>query len=263
MSLSLGLGLGLTMQRGVAVFDPATLFESGEEGAWYDPSDISTLWQDSARTTPVTSDGDPVGAMDDKSGNGNNALQVTDAKRPTYKTAGGLIWLDFTGATKFLETGSIDFTAGDKMSLFTGLTKTTDLSEIIVELSANVNDNNGTFHLAQIATDDYQVTSKGTLAVTAKGGTSLAPSTDIVTGLMDIAGPSSLLRVDGSQIVEVTTSQGTGNYGNYPLYIGMRAGTSLPFSGKLYGLITRAAASSADEIAQTEAYLAGKSGVTL
>ncbi|WP_417724552.1 hypothetical protein [Salipiger sp.] len=35
--------------------------------AWYDPSDMSTLFQDSAMSTPVTSPGDPVGGMLDKS----------------------------------------------------------------------------------------------------------------------------------------------------------------------------------------------------
>ena len=58
----------------------------GTEGAWYDPSDLSTLFQDSAGTTPVTASGQPVGKMLDKSGNGNHATQATAARRPTYQT---------------------------------------------------------------------------------------------------------------------------------------------------------------------------------
>jgi hypothetical protein len=46
---------------------PAILFANGEQGAWYDPSDLSTLFQDSAGTTPVTTAGQPVGLMLDKS----------------------------------------------------------------------------------------------------------------------------------------------------------------------------------------------------
>lgn len=42
------------------------LFATGEQGAWYDPSDLSTLYQDSAGTTPVTAVGQPVGLMLDK-----------------------------------------------------------------------------------------------------------------------------------------------------------------------------------------------------
>jgi hypothetical protein len=44
-----------------------------------------TLWQDSARTTPATADGDPLGAADDYSGGAFHALQATGASRPTLK----------------------------------------------------------------------------------------------------------------------------------------------------------------------------------
>lgn len=43
------------------------LFAAGEEGAWYDPADMGSLYQDSAGTTPVTALGQPVGLMLDKS----------------------------------------------------------------------------------------------------------------------------------------------------------------------------------------------------
>ena len=56
-------------------FSPSALFAGGTEGAWFDPSDIDTLFQDSAGTTPVTTAGQPVGLMLDKSGNGNHATQ--------------------------------------------------------------------------------------------------------------------------------------------------------------------------------------------
>lgn len=48
-------------------WSPRVLFASGEVGAWYDPSDTATLFQDSAGTTPVTALGQPVGLMLDKS----------------------------------------------------------------------------------------------------------------------------------------------------------------------------------------------------
>jgi len=67
-------------------FTPADLFTGSEAGAWYGPSDLSTLFQDSAGTTPVTTAGQPVGLMLDKSGNGNHATQATAARRLTYQT---------------------------------------------------------------------------------------------------------------------------------------------------------------------------------
>lgn len=53
-------------------------------------------------TVPVTADSDPVGAMLDKSGNGNHVIQATEANRPLYKTSGGLHWLEFDGSNDFL-----------------------------------------------------------------------------------------------------------------------------------------------------------------
>ena len=59
--------LGGVYITGVGEFSPINLFQSGEVGAWYDPSDLSTMFQDSAGTTPVTADGQPVGLILDKS----------------------------------------------------------------------------------------------------------------------------------------------------------------------------------------------------
>jgi hypothetical protein len=83
---------------GTAPFNPLSLFSGGYTGGWYDPSDLSTLWQDSARTVPVTADGDPVWVMDDKSGSGNHlTMRFGASARPLYKTSGGLHWLEFDG----------------------------------------------------------------------------------------------------------------------------------------------------------------------
>ncbi len=60
----------------------AAMFASGEQGAWYDPSDLSTMYQDAAGTIPVTAVGQPVGKILDKSGRGNHATQSTTASRP-------------------------------------------------------------------------------------------------------------------------------------------------------------------------------------
>lgn len=96
--MHVGLGLGLTRgQGGGAAWTPAALFAAGGTGAWFDPFDMSTLWKDTAGTTPVTADGDLVARMDDKSGAGANATQGTSSKRPTFRTAAGLRWLEFDG----------------------------------------------------------------------------------------------------------------------------------------------------------------------
>ena len=62
------LNYGLSVGKGLlGAFSPLSLFASGEQGVWYDPSDFTTLFQDSAGTTPVTAVEQPVGLILDKS----------------------------------------------------------------------------------------------------------------------------------------------------------------------------------------------------
>ena len=58
------------------------LFANNEQGFFYDPSDLSTMYQDSTGTTPVTAVGQRVGLMKDKSERGNHAYQTTSVARP-------------------------------------------------------------------------------------------------------------------------------------------------------------------------------------
>lgn len=77
------MSLGLTRySRAGGSFSPASLFANGEQGGWYDPSDLSTLFQSSVGGVPALP-GDPVGLVLDKSGNGINLSQPTAAARPT------------------------------------------------------------------------------------------------------------------------------------------------------------------------------------
>lgn len=104
------LRLGLSLTGGAAPFNPLTLF-GGTMGVWYDISDISTLFQDTAGTTPVTANNDPVARVNDKSGNGNNLLLTGAAgQRPLYKVSGSLKYLLFDGTDDFL--GPINFVMG-------------------------------------------------------------------------------------------------------------------------------------------------------
>lgn len=73
------------------LFSPRELFYGSVPGAWYDPTDLSTMFQDSTGTTPVTAVEQPVGRILDKSGNGNHASQSTAASRPTYRARYNLL----------------------------------------------------------------------------------------------------------------------------------------------------------------------------
>lgn len=243
-------------------FSPRSLFAAGEQGAWYDPSDFSTLFQDAAGTTPVTAVGQPVGRINDKSGRGNHATQSTAASRPTLQQdSNGLYYLSFDGTDDGMATPSINFTGTDKMTVWAGVRKLSDAAAAIVCELSTTSTNNGSFYLAApvTANANYGFHSRGTVPQPAQTGSSFAsPHTSVITGIGDISGDISSIRVNGTTITASKLDQGAGNYGNYPLYIGRRAGSTLPFNGRLYGLIIRGAASNAGQIAAGEAWCNSK-----
>lgn len=259
----LGIGIGIGYQRGGG-FSPSALFAGGEQGAWYDPSDIASMSQDDAGATPVTADGQTVGRILDKSGRGNHATQATPGSRPTYRTSGGLHWLEFDGTDDFLVTGTI--TPGtDKTQFFAGVRRINTATGIIAELSADTFGNNGSAGIfANVGGANYEIQSRGTVYASRSETPAAPPTTNILAGTADISADAILLRLDGVSSAPVVGDQGTGNYLAHPLYIGRRGGTSLALNGNIYGIVVRFGANlSAGQISATEAFLASKSGVTL
>ena len=110
-------------------FIPSELFLESEIGFYYDFSVMPSLWQNSTRTTPVADFGDPVGYVDDLSGNGYNALQATAAARPLFgrQPRGGARNLLINTST--LTTRSVTVTAAQQTISFTG-TGTVNLSGV-------------------------------------------------------------------------------------------------------------------------------------
>lgn len=247
--------------QGRGGFSPAELFANGEQGAWYDPSDLSTLFQDAAGTTPVTSHGDPVGLVLDKSGNGRNLTQSTTAARPVYQTNGTLHWLRFDGSDDFMSTAPVDFSATDEMSVITGITRTNVTTSILLELSENLNTNNGSFYFASPTSgDSMQYSSKGTAQATATGTISMPA---VISGISKISTDSVVLRGNGAELATSASNQGAGNYGNYSIYLGRRGGSSLSLQCSVYGMIIRGIITSGDDLANAEQWMAGKTGVSL
>jgi hypothetical protein len=363
----------LNRRRRAGGFSPqSVLFGLNEPGIFLDPSDQTTLFQDTAGTTPVTTPGQTVARINDKSGRGNNATQATTASRPIYginpvggtrnilrqtatlptqtravtaaqhtlsfrgtgtvtltgaSIAGPLIgtgagnivsltftpsagnltltvlgtvndaqlelgsarsgyqlvsdaggynvteagvasvsYLAFDGVDDFLVTPTI--TPGiDKAQVFAGVRKLSDATTAVVaELSGDVGGNNGSFALyapGATAAADYRMSSRGTVTRTLVLSRA-SPDTAVLTGRADISAPTINLSRNGVAAPQNVADQGTGNYLAYPLYVGRRGGTTLPFNGQLYSLVVRFGANlDAATISNTETWVAGRTGVTL
>jgi hypothetical protein len=181
-----------------------------------------------------------------------------------YDTVGFLPYLAFDGIDDSMSTGSIDFTATDKMTVWAGVRKLSDAALAMVgELSANAGTNNGSFFLAapRTGTADYGWRSTGTILSDATAAASYAaPITNVLAAIGNISGDIAALRVNGTQVATSSTDQGFGNYGNYPLFIGQRNNTSLPFNGWLSSLIIRGAQSTDSQISATESWVNGRTG---
>ena len=88
---------------------------SANTGIWYDPQDLSTLYQDAEGTLPVYRPGTgpvdpPVGLMLDKSGGGHHASQNTTTARPTLSGRYNLLTATETLATQNVTTVATDYT---------------------------------------------------------------------------------------------------------------------------------------------------------
>ena len=415
---------GRKIPQGVLAAINTLLFGASEQGALYDPADLSTLFQDTAGTTPVTAVEQAVALMLDKSGRGNHASQATSTKRPKYsrrvnrfiltEAQGGYIggsglvtveslagyagsvkfgydgstsswgyrdgavmtgstailsvvvkmtdgtapvttgqhpgsdfvlvvngaqaptesivslgggyyrvsspplaitannagvvkyynnsprtfkvtaydlrlatdahlpyqrvntatdydadpakfpaYLRFDGVDDALQTGNIDFTGTDKMTVWAGVTNLGVGTSELYGLSTDPTSNPAVMLRPTGGgglSGDLGAYSRGSGPFSAVyfGGAGNPPATLLTTAESSISAPYLRLRVNHTLSSQSTTGQGAGNYGNYPLYIGARAGTSLYFNGRLSSLIVRGAQSSLSQIEATEAYIKQK-----
>jgi len=189
------------------------------------------------------------------------ALDVTEAGQPDCW------YLKFDGIDDFLQTGDIDLTATDKLSLFAGIRKLSDATVgIVAELSTNANTSKGAFYLAApnvAASPAVAALFRGTSNASATNTSLASPTSFVMSAADDIPNDSVRLRVNATSASSSTLDQGTGSFGKYPLYIGRRAGTGLSFSGQLYNLVCVGKLISDPDTLAFEKLIAKNTGVTL
>jgi hypothetical protein len=193
------------------------------------------------------------------------AFDVTEAGVPTVH------YVQYDGTDDSFSTSSIDFSATDKMSVFAGVRKLGN--GMIAEFSASADANNGSFYYnaGEVSAGDLSAALRGSALTKLVGSAATLPVTRVESVAFDIAGTSRATeifpRINGASVSLSgfgAADAGTGNFGNYPLYIGRRNNATFPFNGRDYGIIVVGKTASATEITATESYLAANtSGVSI
>jgi|GEM_PF-3268664 len=201
---------------------------------------------------------------------GNHAYQTTSASRPILRknAVTGANYLEFDGSDDFLQIANIDFSATDKMSLFTGVRKNASSVRILCELSSNMNSNSGSFYLTAPETGQGQYGFKARANANQQTSmTALTQNTSIddicvLSASSDLSADRNTIRRNGL-LSAISYDLGTGNFGNYPLFIGRRSGTSLSFNGHIYSLICVGRLTTDSETKALEKEIAKLTGVSL
>jgi len=204
----------------------------------------------------------------------NDALNMPAYQRVAaatdYDTNGFLPYLAFDGNDDAMSTSAIDFSGTDKMTVVSGDRKLADGAfGVVVELTADADANAGSFLYGEdsSAGNGVQVGAIGARVYGVITG-SAAPVTWINSIVFDRALSNQSEIAWRRNATSVSTAglsvQGggtSGNFANSALNIGARNnGASLRANIRLYGLIVRGAASSAAEIAATEAWVNARTG---
>lgn len=187
-----------------------------------------------------------------------------------YDSVGFPNYLAFDGVDDFLQTNNIDFTATDEVSLFAGMRKLSDTQRaILCELSIAAGGNTGSFcieapRLTGVLPGDYSSTAQGVSSSTTTTGVGayLSPNSAVITLRAKNSANLHALKVN-NLTYSSPAPLGLSNFGNYPFYIGRRAGKSLPFNGHLYSLIGIGRLTTDSETVALEKAIARNTGVTL
>jgi hypothetical protein len=258
----------LASKKPMVEWSPAALFGAGQKGGWYDFQDVSTLYQDSAATIPVTTYLDPIGFVLDKSGNGNHLTQADNAKRPFWNSFYGIVLAEFSAVgPHFLECPAFDLT-DEQMLLCAGVGKVDDLTaQIYAELTQDADTNPGGFRMIApniVGADNMVSIIHGSAISYAQTGATLpGPVAFVQTthAKMSASGAFHVLRINGAFEANGTPGSGAGTFANDQLHIGARHGSILPFKGGLTRLVIRGGISDQTDIDNLEAYVSSTIGV--
>lgn len=216
-------------------------FAGGVQGFAFHLTDATKLYQDTARTIPVTTAGHKIASAFDLSGHGFHAVQATGANQPEYQGAA-----QFIAGTAHLVTPSVDFTGTNKVTVVIKMAHESNAANSIpFEMSAISSSNAGSFAIfgpnsTANSLDFYLRGTSAAVVRTAPG--QVAPVTNTIILELDLSAGTVATQL-GVEIVPSGGSTSTGGsavagttFGNYAFYIGRRGGTTLPYKGKILAI---------------------------
>lgn len=119
-----------------ATFDPVSLFDGGKNGWLFDGSAGKSAFLQSAGG-PVAVNGDPLGSVEDLSGNGNDVLQTTGGAKPVCNVSGGIRAITTADGKSISAALAVNMPpARTQVWVFRGGTLSSDATYLLQELAA-------------------------------------------------------------------------------------------------------------------------------
>lgn len=241
----------LTPGRGVQAssWTPADL--SPGALAWYDPSDLASLFQDTAGTVPVTASGQPVARMNDKSGNGYHLLQATAGNQLSLQQAGGLSWLAGDGTSDYM-TATIPTYGGSAATVAAAVLGTTaNFLGMIVAGSTGIR---FTMHAPSGASAYFDCANSST------GRLSVAQTFTTAKVVANRGGTARVGRINGVSVVTGGAAPTPASPYN-TIILGNATGGFAP--ARTYGFVVLQREVTDAELRLIEQWLAGKAGIVV
>lgn len=244
----------------IAPINPASLSPI----VWFDFSDLSTLFQDTGATSPVTTTGQSIARINDKSGNSRNATQATPAAQPTYSTSStinGRAIGSFDGGDR-LGTSAVDLTSTQQIEVW-GVVESSSTA-LDQHFFSNRNAAAGSIVLthAQSPTPGYAYAQGNVGATMVWSGISSLAS--IRRGVCDFTLSTNEINLYVDGVLQAGSrpfnANNTGNFGNLSWWVGARSDAAGPFTGKIGELLVFSRLLTTDEAATLSTYLKARWG---
>ena len=237
--------------------------------AYYDPSDLSSLSQTFDGVVGNVNIGDPVGRIEDQSGNGRHLTQSVTAARPTLaQTSDGKYYLNFNGTSQYIRTegtginfdlrnrtiamaieeNSISSLNAGIFSILPGITSGTVLSgtDWISANGLSINTGTSDLFVATASSTTY------TAFVSCLGRGTINPM--VVVEQFSVGNFGSI-KVNGEIIETDTTGVSSATSGSYGFQFGKRQPDNIYFAGRLYGLVINNSVLDSSELQTVENWL--------